>query len=173
MSYSFFLRIESTICLTVILFVGAGPALSQPKFGTIVGTVRDSSGALLPSCVIKAERVGTPFSRSTMADEAASYVFPNLAPGVYKISMMAPGFQVAEYARVQLLARQTVRLDGKMQLATQTETVSVVTKAVTSASNYANTKSQLGNRALRNDRQRSIQEGAGPRQFQTTSRVIF
>jgi hypothetical protein len=173
MKCSFFLRIESTIRLTVILFVGAGLALSQPKFGAIVGTVRDSSGALLANCVITVEKVGTSFIRSTMVDDGASYAFPNLAPGVYKISMMAPGFQVAEYARVQLFARQTVRIDGKMQLATQAETVSVVAKAVPSASNYPHTKSQLRNRALRNDRRRSIQEGTGPRPFQITSQVIF
>jgi hypothetical protein len=125
MKYPFFLRIESIVRPMVILFVGAGLALSQPKIGAIVGTVRDSSGALLPNCVITVERVGTSFSRSTMADDGASYAFPNLVPGVYKMSMMAPGFQVAEYAHIQLLARQTVRIDGKMQPANHAEAVSV------------------------------------------------
>jgi hypothetical protein len=145
MTNSFFLRIESIVRVTAILFVGTGLALSQSTFGTIVGTVHDSSGALMPGCVITVENVGTSFSRMTMADESASYIFPNLEPGLYKVTMMAPGFQVAEYTNIQLLARQTVRIDGQMSVATQTETVSVVADAAapvitTEVSNIAETK---------------------------------
>lgn len=130
MSNLSFLRIQSIVRLIVVLAVGMGLALSQSTFGTIVGTVHDSSGALMPGCVITVENVGTSFRRMTMADESAAYVFPNLEPGVYKVTIMAPGFQVAEYTKIQLLARQTVRIDGQMSVATQTETVSVVADAV-------------------------------------------
>jgi hypothetical protein len=49
-----------------------------------------------------------------MADEAASYIFPNLEPGIYTVTMMAPGFHVVEYTNVRLLAHQDLRIDGQM-----------------------------------------------------------
>src|SRR5947209_7863643 len=136
---------KSTVQLIVILMLGCSSALAQSTFGTIVGTVRDSSGALMPSVVITVENTGTSVRRSTMADESASYLFSNLEPGTYKVTMMAPGFQVAEYTNIQLLARQTIRIDGQMTVASQVETVSVVAEAAapvitTEVSNIAETK---------------------------------
>ena len=152
----------STVRLILILILGCSAALAQSTFGTIVGTVRDSSGALMPSVVITVENTGTSFRRSTMADESASYSFLNLEPGTYKVTIMAPGFQVAEYTNIQLLARQTIRIDGQMTVASQVETVSVVADAAapvitTEVSNIAETKTSrelfdlpiaIGSRAL-------------------------
>ena len=96
-----------------------------------------------------------------MADESAAYSFLNLEPGTYKVTMMAPGFQLAEYTNIQLLARQTIRIDGTLAVATQAETVSVVADAVpaiaTEVSSIAETKTSkelfdlpiaIGSRAL-------------------------
>ena len=127
MRNSFSARIRLVACVVVLFITLAIPAVqAQSTFATILGTVRDSSGALMPGCVISVENAGTAFRRSTIADESASYTFPNLEPGTYKVTMMAPGFQVAEYTNIQLLARQTVRIDGQMAVATQSETVSVL-----------------------------------------------
>jgi len=119
MTKSFFLSIESLVGLIVMLFVGASLASSQPAFGRIIGRVRDSSGASLANCVITVEKAGTSFRRSTMADAAASYVFRNLEPGVYKVTMMAPGFQVTEYTDIRLFAHQSIRIDGQMIAASE------------------------------------------------------
>ena len=98
----------------------------------------------MPGVVITVVNIGTSVSRSTMADESASYSFSNLEPGTYKVTMMAPGFQLAEYTNIQLLARQTIRIDGTLAVATQAETVSVVADAVpaiaTEVSSIAETK---------------------------------
>ncbi|HYR43489.1 MAG TPA: carboxypeptidase-like regulatory domain-containing protein, partial [Terriglobia bacterium] len=155
-------RIRWVFGVVVLLLLGAPITEAQSTFGTILGTVKDSSGALMPSCVITAENTGTSLRRSTMADEAASYIFQNLEPGTYKVTMMAPGFQVAEYTNIQLLARQTIRIDGQMMVASQAETVSVLADAAapvitTEVSNIAETKTSrelldlpiaIGSRAL-------------------------
>lgn len=137
--------IKAIVRLIMVFIIGGSGVFAQSTFGTIVGTVRDSSGALMPGCVITVENSGTSVRRSTMADETASYAFQNLEPGTYKVTMMAPGFQVAEYTNIQLLARQTIRIDGQMMVATQTETVSVVAEAAapvitTEVSSIAETK---------------------------------
>ncbi|HYR89787.1 MAG TPA: carboxypeptidase-like regulatory domain-containing protein, partial [Terriglobia bacterium] len=141
--------------------LSTGISPGQSTFGTILGTVRDSSGALMPGCVITAENTGTSLRRSSVADESGSYTLPNLEPGSYKMTIEAQGFQVAEYTSIQLLARQTIRIDGQMTIATQSQTVSVMAEAApvitTEVSNIAETKTgrelldlpvAIGSRAL-------------------------
>src|SRR5881397_1346776 len=143
MNFSFVSRAVLTV-LSIMMLIG-GVAFGQSTFGTILGTVRDQSGAIMPGCVVTVENTGTSLRRSLLADETGSYTAPNLEPGTYKVRMEMPGFQVAEYTGIQLLARQTVRIDGAMAVATQAETVSVTADAApvitTEVSNIAETKS--------------------------------
>ena len=149
------------VCVIACVTLSTGISLGQSTFGTILGTVRDSSGALMPGCVITAENTGTSLRRSSVADESGSYTLPNLEPGSYKVTIEAQGFQVAEYTSIQLLARQTIRIDGQMTIATQSQTVSVMAEAApvitTEVSNIAETKTgrelldlpvAIGSRAL-------------------------
>src|SRR5439155_12845172 len=127
----------------VITTLTLSVAHGQSTFGTILGTVRDQSGAVIAGCVVTVENTGTSLRRAMVA-EAGSYTAPNLEPGAYKVKMEMPGFQVAEYTNIQLLARQTIRIDGQMTVATQAETVSVTAEAApvinTEVSNIAETK---------------------------------
>jgi hypothetical protein len=58
--------------------------IMQSTFGTVLGTVRDSSSALIPGCVVTIENLGTSVRRSTLGDESGSYSFPNLEPAPTK-----------------------------------------------------------------------------------------
>ena len=93
------MRTRSIVCAVLILAFGAIASFAQSTFGTIVGTIKDSTGALMPGVVVTVVNIGTSLSRSTMADESASYSFVNLEPGTYKVTMMAPGFQLAQGTR--------------------------------------------------------------------------
>ncbi len=138
--------VMSRVILTIFLTTTLTPpvAYGQSTFGTILGTVRDQSGALMPGCSVAVENLGTSLRRTIVADERGSYTAPNLEPGTYKVRIELPGFQVAEYTDIQLLARQTIRIDGTMKVAAQAEEVSVTTEAVpvinTEVSNIAETK---------------------------------
>src|SRR5262249_28517500 len=68
----------------------------------------------------------------------------NLEPGDYEITMEQPGFQKVTRTNLQLLARQTVRVDGVMPLSSQAQTVEVSVEAAapiaTEVSNISETK---------------------------------
>src|SRR5437867_5310989 len=119
-------------------------SLAQSTFGQFVGTVKDPSGAVIPGVMINAKNLGTSATRTTIADETGSYTVVNLEPGDYEITMEAPGFQKVTRRNLQLFARQTVRVDGVMQLLSQAQTVEVSVEAVapiaTEVSNIAETK---------------------------------
>jgi hypothetical protein len=142
MSFSFLSR--AALVIVFITILSHGIAFGQSTFGTILGTVHDQSGAVLPGCAITVENVGTSLRRSTITDETGSYTAPNLEPGTYKVKIELPGFQVSEFTSIQLLARQTIRIDGALTVATQAETVSVTAEAApvinTEVSNIAETK---------------------------------
>jgi hypothetical protein len=120
-----------------------GTALGQSTFASILGTVRDPSGAVVSGCAITAENTGTSAHRAALTDQNGSYSFPNLEPGVYKVTMEAAGFQVATHS-IELQARQTVRIDGQMTVAAQAQSVNVMAEGApvinTDVSNIAETK---------------------------------
>ena len=119
-------------------------AMAQSTFGTFVGSVRDSSGGLVPDCVITATNTGTSAKRTTVSDRDGNFVLVNVEPGTYQITIQAPGFQTANYSNLGLLSRQTLRVDASLHVATQVESVNVsaAEEAVitTDVSNIAETK---------------------------------
>src|SRR5881396_1131273 len=97
-----FARVARAILAIASLTVCAGAALGQSTFGTILGTVRDQSGGVMPGCAVTVENVGTSSRRSVLSDENGSYTAQNLEPGIYQVRLALPGFQVAEYTSIQL-----------------------------------------------------------------------
>src|SRR2546425_913716 len=93
---------------------------------------------------ITLKNTGTAAERTATTDQTGSYVLVNLEPGNYEIAMEAPGFQLARFTELVLTARQTVRIDGNLTLATQASAVNVSVAAEapinTEVSNIAETK---------------------------------
>lgn len=131
----------------LIAMATTSAAFGQSTFGTILGTVHDTSGAVMPGCVVTVENAGTSLKRSTLTDETGSYTAQNLEPGTYTVTIELPGFQVTKFTSISLTARQTIRVDGTMKVASQTETVSVTAEVApvinTEVSNIAETKTSL------------------------------
>src|SRR6185312_14079659 len=109
------------ICFLVLL-------LSTLSFaqglGSIVGTISDSSGAVLPGAKITAVEAGTALSRTAVADSQGYYVIPSLKPAQYSLSAEASGFRTSKQ-NVTLLANQTLTVNSQLQIGSPTETVEV------------------------------------------------
>ncbi len=118
--------------------------LAQSTFGTFVGTVKDQTGSVVAECVITLTNTGTSTKRSTVTDKDGNYVLVNLEPGSYEITMQAAGFQPLTFKSLELLSRQTVRTDGNLSVAGQTQSVNVNAEAeapiTTDVSSIAETK---------------------------------
>jgi hypothetical protein len=138
----FQLRLLVAIATVMQLFTVVGPA--QSTFGEFVGTVKDPSGAAISGCTVTVKNLGTSATRTATTDSTGSYTVVNLEPGNYEITMEASGFQKLTRQNLQLLSRETVRIDGAMGLATQAQAVEVAVQAEapinTEVSNIAETK---------------------------------
>jgi len=68
------------------------PIYAQVAGATLAGTVTDPSGAVVPNVKVSITNTATGVVRDITTDEAGFYSAPNLLPGVYDITAVAPGF---------------------------------------------------------------------------------
>src|SRR5215471_14880241 len=99
------LRQAALLCVAVASFVAA--AWSQSTMGAVSGTVRDASSAVVPNAAITLTNADTNVSQNTRTNEVGFYIFPDVAPGPYRLSAQSPGMQKFEGAFV---VRVTERL---------------------------------------------------------------
>ena len=134
--------VQSLLCL----LIACGAAFGQSTFGTVLGTVKDPSGASIPGAKVTLTNTGTNAARSATSDANGGYQFVNVDAGNYQIGVDATGFQKASITPFDLGARQTQRVDIDLQLASQSQAVTVeaaVSVVTTDASNVAETKGSL------------------------------
>jgi len=102
-------------------------AYAQAVNGTVVGTVKDASGAVVPTAQVTIINTGTSTSRSATTDGNGYYTFPDLAPGTYEVKVQKQGFSTAQQAGVALLVNSTARVDLTLQTGQVSETITVNT----------------------------------------------
>ncbi len=93
--------------------------------GTIVGTVRDPTRAVVPGVSIKVTAVETGLRRETTSNETGNYTVPALPPGNYSIEAEMQGFSKQLIKDVGLQVDQTARIDIVLEMGTPTEVVEV------------------------------------------------
>jgi hypothetical protein len=104
----------------------ATPGLAQTIFGTILGTVTDPSGAVMPDVVVTITNQGENTSREVRSDAQGNYQAENLKAGLYTVTVRATGFREVITKDMVVAARQTVRADVKLVMGTAAEQVTVV-----------------------------------------------
>ncbi|MCX6638605.1 MAG: carboxypeptidase-like regulatory domain-containing protein, partial [Acidobacteria bacterium] len=82
-------------CVLAIVLM-APCAWPQASTGNVSGTVRDESGAVMPSAAVTLTNTATNVASKTTANEVGYYQFPGIVPGPYLLSVEAPGMQKFE-----------------------------------------------------------------------------
>jgi hypothetical protein len=111
--------------LTIALLAPPVGLWAQSTFGSIVGTVQDTSGAALPGVAIKVRNLSDNTTRAAITDNSGEYQILNLRPGPYEIVGMKDAFDTATIESVTLDARQQLRADLKLEVAGMKQTVEV------------------------------------------------
>src|SRR5882757_6697980 len=79
------------LCALAVLCVAT--AYSQAVNGTLLGTVTDSTGAVVPNAKVTITETNTNISRANTSNESGNYVFPDVAPGTYAVVVEITGFK--------------------------------------------------------------------------------
>jgi|KBSMisStandDraft_5_1062788.scaffolds.fasta_scaffold07414_4 hypothetical protein len=118
-------KIQS-VCLFALVLSCAGLAFSQGGAnGTIVGTVTDSSGAVVPNAKVDVTNTATSVVVHTETSSTGDYTVPYLNPASYKVSVTASGFQKAESTAFTLVVGQQARVNITMKPGSAVETIEV------------------------------------------------
>ncbi len=104
--------------LAIILCMSAAGAHAQSIFGEIRGTITDPSNAVVNGAKVTTRAKETGELRLTKSDGTGSYSFVNLDAGTYEVEFEMPGFLTFRTQNLLLRARDVVRVDGKLQIAT-------------------------------------------------------
>src|SRR5260370_42551197 len=86
----------SLLVLVASLMVAPTAGRAQLSSGSISGTVRDSSGAVIPVANIVLKNMETGFERSTQTNDTGTYVLLNILPGRYELRVSKEGFGSAD-----------------------------------------------------------------------------
>ncbi|HEY1495783.1 MAG TPA: carboxypeptidase regulatory-like domain-containing protein, partial [Candidatus Solibacter sp.] len=98
-------------------------------FGTIVGTITDATGAVIPSAKIRITDESTSASRDTTTNEQGYFVVPALRPSTYTVTVNASGFAPTVRKGIVLQADQSLTVNESVAVQTTIETVEVSSAA--------------------------------------------
>lgn len=100
-------------------------SMAQAVSGTILGSVKDQTGALIPGVQVTITNTQTGLTRTVFSDSVGEYVAPSLPPGSYMISAEVPGFKKLSLSNVSLSVDQKVRVDLTLEVGEVTESIEV------------------------------------------------
>jgi hypothetical protein len=104
---------------------------AQSTFGSIRGATEDQMAAVLPQTAVTLHNIDENTDLQALSDAAGNYLFENLKPGHYRLTATKTGFANAVVDKVELVARQNIRLDLKLALAATNQQVEVIAEAAT------------------------------------------
>ena len=119
-------RFAATLVLCVLV---GSTAFAQFETASLVGIVRDGTGALVAGADVTLTNTETGISQTRTTDEAGSFEFVTVRIGTYVVSAEKPGFAVALADNVQLSVGARQRVDFSLQVGQLTERVEVTAAA--------------------------------------------
>jgi hypothetical protein len=113
------------VCLAALLILAAIPMAAQLPTGTILGTVKDSSGASIPGATVTLRNTDTNLTKTAITEQDGSYRFPELAVGHYEMRAEAAGFRTENRTGLTLEVTQQGVINFALQVGSTTQQVTV------------------------------------------------
>src|SRR4051812_27351178 len=124
-------RAGFTACLSLTLWVItlAPTAMRAQTTASMKGTVRDTSGAVVPECTITMKNVETGMTRVAVTDANGSYNVTALPVGQYEVTAEKTGFKQSVRKGLNLVVAQQLSLDMALEIGGVEQQVTVTADA--------------------------------------------
>ena len=122
-------RLTIAFVLLVALF-SAVPAWAQTSNSTVLGTVTDAGGAVVPDATATLINTATNETKTATTNSAGQYVFPNAVPGIYTLKISKAGFATSTFSNIKLDVSKSYTYDAKLEVSSGKEIVEVTAGAV-------------------------------------------
>ncbi len=142
------MRNIAALVLTSLLTLTCGLYGQIATTTSLVGTVTDSTGKVIPSAKITAVETGTGDTHITQTNEQGYYLIEFVRVGTYNITVEQPGFQKVTKAGIQVDINQTVRTDFALQVGAVTQSVTVEAAATAIKTDDATVSDVIASRAV-------------------------
>src|SRR5689334_16994547 len=118
-------RVVLGLCTLLCLLAIAPCSLYSQTAGTVNGSVTDSSGAVVSDATVILTDKTTGTALTTTSNEAGRYVFVNVTPGNYDLTVSKTGFRQARIGNQKVSVGMELTLNVKLELGTMSQTVEV------------------------------------------------
>ncbi len=119
-------KLMGRACFILLAFTTVvRPAFCQTTFGSIEGTIGDSSHAAIPGAAVNIVNPDMGISRATITDQRGFYRVANLTPATYRVTVTAKGFATEVQDGVRLDINQTGVINLTLQPSTVEQTINV------------------------------------------------
>src|SRR5579884_2066179 len=124
------------------LAIAPRAAAQSTTSGTVVGTVTDQSGAVVPKAEVQLTNKETGSTVTQATNNAGQYVFPNVAPGTYELKVAMAGFRTSTVQNISVDVNRTSTVPVSLEVGGSNQVVEV---AATTAVELQTTDAQIGN----------------------------
>src|SRR5256886_6580193 len=115
--------------IVVLIAFEPWQAFAQTATATIVGVVKDSSGALMPGVSISVKHTETGQTRTTISTDSGAYNVPLLPVGAYEITTTMPGFKQQVRTGINLVIGQQAVIDLTLEVGGAAEQITISEEA--------------------------------------------
>ena len=113
-----------------VLAIGlaAVPLSAQVLYGSVVGVVKDSQGAVLPGAAVTIVNRDNNLTKETVTNAQGAFSIVNVLAGPYDLKVTMTGFREQTRTNVPVTISQVVRVDMTLEIGTLTESVTVASE---------------------------------------------
>ncbi len=134
--------------VAVLALLAAAPLAAQVLYGSIVGNVKDGTGAVLPGATVTITSKETNQSRETVTNATGRYDFSTVQTGTYTVKVSQPGFKTTTRSGVLVTLNTVTRVDLVASIGDVTESVVVTAETAPLKTDRAEVSSELTSRPL-------------------------
>src|SRR5437016_7183882 len=115
--------------MVALIALGTGLLFAQGSTATILGVVRDTTGALVPGVSITVKHIDTGLTRTAISGESGGYNVQLLPVGAYELTTTMPGFKQDVRRGINLVVGQEAVIDLTLEVGANAEQVTVTEEA--------------------------------------------
>lgn len=115
----------TTVVVPALVMMASSVAIAQIDTGSIVGTVSDGSGAVIPGASLTITNQATNVSVSVTSNNQGQYQVQALIPGLYTVVSKASGFASQQVKDIRIDVQSRVALNLKLQVGAENESITV------------------------------------------------
>jgi hypothetical protein len=113
------------VIIACVVFLSVPALKAQVDRGVLTGTVKDTSGAVVPGAAVTITNIGTQQTTLRTTDSSGTYVATNLPIGQYTVTFEKSGFKRTVHSNVTVSVNQTTRVDATLEVGQVSQSVQV------------------------------------------------